>query len=115
MSLDPVRKPDMLSPYQQLRLARQIIEQESKTLLDIAEMCNPALRGWINYYGRFYKSALYPVMRHMNRALITWARRKYKSLSIHRRRAEYWLGKIAKRDSRLFVHWWMMGIKPAAG
>ena len=86
-----------------------------KGLSDIARMFNPVLRGWINYYGRFYKSALYPVLKHMNRALINWARRKYKRLSTHRRRAEYWLGKIAKRDSRLFVHWWMMGIKPAAG
>jgi RNA-directed DNA polymerase len=77
-------------------------------------MFNPVLRGWVNYYGRFYKSAMYSVMRHMNRALIQWARRKYKKLSRHRRRAEYWLGKIAKRDPRLFVHW-QMGVVPAAG
>jgi len=37
MSSDPVRKPDTLSPFEQLRLARQIIEQESKTLLDVAQ------------------------------------------------------------------------------
>ena len=61
-------------------------------------MFNPVLRGWVNYYGRFYKSEMYSVMRHMNRALIRWARRKYKKLSRHQRRAEYWLGKIAKRD-----------------
>jgi len=85
-----------------------------KELLDISRMFNPVLRGWVNYYGRFYKSAIYSVMRHMNRALIQWAQRKYKKLSRHRRRAEYWLGKIAKRDPRLFVHW-QMGILPAAG
>jgi len=85
-----------------------------KDLLDISRMFNPVLRGWMNYYGRFYKSAMYTVMRHMNRALILWARRKYKKLSNHRRRAEHWLGKIAKRAPRLFVHW-QMGILPAAG
>jgi len=85
-----------------------------KELSDIAKMFNPVLRGWINYYGRFYKSALYTVLRHMNRALIHWARRKYKRLSTHRRRAERWLGKIAERDPNLFVHW-RMGIKPTAG
>lgn len=37
MSSDPVRKSDTLSPFEQLRLARQIIEQESKTLLDMAQ------------------------------------------------------------------------------
>jgi RNA-directed DNA polymerase len=85
-----------------------------KQLEDISRMFNPVLRGWINYYGRFYKSALYPVLRHMNRALVQWARRKYKKLYRHQRRAEYWLGRIARRESRLFAHW-QMGIVPAVG
>ena len=85
-----------------------------KKLDDISHMFNPVLRGWINYYGRFYKSALYSVLRHMNRALILWARRKYKRLSRHRRRAEYWLGRVARREPQLFAHW-RMGILPAAG
>ena len=29
-------------------------------------MFNRQLQGWINYYGRFYKSMLYPVFRHLN-------------------------------------------------
>jgi arabinose-5-phosphate isomerase len=37
MSSDPVRKPDTLSPFEQLRHARQVIEQEGKTLLDFAQ------------------------------------------------------------------------------
>jgi len=85
-----------------------------KSLEDISRMFNPILRGWINYYGRFYKSALYPVLTHMNRALVHWARRKYKKLSRHRRRAEHWLGRIARREPQLFAHW-QMGILPAAG
>jgi len=85
-----------------------------KELLDISKMFNPVLRGWINYYGRFYRSALYPVMRHMNRALTQWARRKYKRLNRHRRKAEYWLGRIAKREPQLFAHW-KMGVLPSAG
>jgi len=85
-----------------------------KQLEDISRMFNPVLRGWISYYGRFYKSALYPVLRHMNRALVQWARRKYKKLCRHRQRAEYWLGRIARRESWLFAHW-QMGIVPAVG
>jgi RNA-directed DNA polymerase len=85
-----------------------------KSIDDISRMFNPVIRGWINYYGRFYKSALYAVLRHMNRALIIWARRKYKKLSRHRRRAEHWLGRIARRDPQLFAHW-QMGILPAVG
>ncbi|RIV18177.1 group II intron reverse transcriptase/maturase, partial [Alicyclobacillaceae bacterium I2511] len=51
---------------------------------------------------------------HLNRALIRWVQRKYKKLARHKRRATYWLGRIAKREPQLFVHW-QMGIVPAAG
>ena len=84
-----------------------------KELIDLSNMFNPVVRGWINYYGRFYKSGLYPVMRHMNKALVHWARRKHKKLNRHRNRAENWLGKIAKREPKLFAHW-QMGILPTA-
>ncbi len=82
-----------------------------KELIDLSNMYNPIVRGWINYYGRFYKSGLYPVMRHMNKALTHWARRKYKKLARHRTRAENWLGRIAIREPKLFSHW-QMGILP---
>ena len=85
-----------------------------KELIDISRMFNPVIRGWINYYGCFYKSGLFPVLRKLNRAIIHWARRKYKRLARHRRRAEYWLGRIARREPQLFAHW-QMGILPTAG
>ena len=84
-----------------------------KTIEDLSRMFNPIIRGWINYYGRFYKSELYAVLRHMDRALIRWVRRKYKKLSRHQRRATYWLGRIARREPKLFAHW-QMGIYPTA-
>jgi RNA-directed DNA polymerase len=84
-----------------------------KTLEDLSRMFNPILRGWINYYGCFYKSELYTVLRHMDWALVRWVRRKYKKLSNHQRRATYWLGGIARREPKLFAHW-QMGILPTA-
>jgi len=85
-----------------------------KALEDLSRMFNPVLGGWIHYDGRFYKSALYPTLRPMHRALVHWGRRKYKRFNRHRRRAEYWLGRVARREPTLFAHW-QMGIKPAAG
>jgi len=85
-----------------------------KEIEDLSRMFNPVIRGWINYYGRFYKSELYLVLVHMDKALTIWARRKYKKLNQHQRRATYWLGGIARREPKLFAHW-QMGIKPAAG
>ena len=79
--------------------------RSDKSLDDFARMFNPMIRGWINYYSRFYKSALYPTLRHLNRILARWAGRKYKGLGRHRRRAMHWLGRIATRQPALFVHW----------
>ncbi len=72
--------------------------RSDKSLEDLSRMFSPVIRGWINYYGRFYKSALYPTLRQLNRTLVRWATRKFKRLRRHRRRAEYWLGRIAKRQ-----------------
>lgn len=82
------------------------------TLEDPARMVNPVVRGWIRYVGQFYKSELNGVLRHRNCALVHWARRKYKKLARHRRRAEHGLGRIARREPTLFAHW-DMGILPA--
>lgn len=88
--------------------------RSDKSLEDLSQMFSPVIRGWINYYGSFYKSALHPTLRHLNRTLVRWAMRKYKRLRRHKRRAEYWLGRIAKRQPQLFPHW-KIGVKPTAG
>ena len=43
------------------------------------ELVNPTMRGWMNYYGRFYRSKCLQVLRHFNEALAAWVRRKYKT------------------------------------
>ena len=66
-----------------------------KELRDLANMFNSQIQGWINYYTHFYKSEIYDVLRYINQRLVYWVRRKYKKRNA-RRRAEYWLGEIAK-------------------
>jgi len=88
--------------------------RSDKSLEDISHMFNPILRGWINYYGKYYKTELYCVFRHFNRTLTRWAMRKYKKLRGRKRRAEYRLGKIAMKQPNLFYHW-QIGLKPATG
>ena len=86
--------------------------RNNQSLEEIARFVNPFVRGWVNYYGRFYRSALTPVLRCLERSLAYWARRKYKRLRRHKRRAVHWFGRIARRDPQLFVHW-QIGIRPA--
>ena len=71
---------------------------------------NPIIRGWLQYYGRFYRSALYPPMRQLDRSLARWANRKYKKLRRHLRRATHWVARISRRDPKLWAHW-QMGVR----
>jgi RNA-directed DNA polymerase len=80
------------------------------TLEDIERTFNPILRGWFNYYGRFYKSRFYTIFRMFNCILVKWARRKYKSLR-SRGRALKWFVRIADKSPNLFVHW-RIGVTP---
>jgi RNA-directed DNA polymerase len=84
------------------------------SLEDISRVFSPTIRGWINYYGRFYRSALYRTLHHLNGVLARWAMRKFKRLRGHLTRAHYWLGRIARRQSHLFPHW-QFGARPTAG
>jgi group II intron reverse transcriptase/maturase len=76
-----------------------------ETLDDLARECNPKVRGWINYYGRFYPSALYRILEHIDWRLVRWATCKYKKLRGRQRRASRWLKSIARRQPNLFAHW----------
>jgi RNA-directed DNA polymerase len=49
-----------------------IVRRSDKSLTDLARMFNSIVQGWINYYGRFYKSMLYPLLRRSNEHLVRW-------------------------------------------
>jgi RNA-directed DNA polymerase len=76
-----------------------------KAIDDLARMFNPHIRGWINYYGHFYQSALYPTLRRIDEALIHWARRKFKRLRQKPKGARDWVTKVAHTSTGLFAHW----------
>jgi RNA-directed DNA polymerase len=84
-----------------------------KDLGDLSNMFNPILRGWAQYYGRFYPSAMKPLWRNINDYLVRWLRRKYKRLAIGVIRAARALGRLAEASPGAFVHW-QLGFCPAA-
>ncbi len=85
-----------------------------KSLADLSAMFNPILRGWHQYYGRFYESAMSVVWKHLNDYLTRWLMRKYKRLARHKTRARKALGRLAQRFPEAFWHW-RLGCVPKAG
>ena len=75
------------------------------SLKDLANLLNPLIRGWINYFGHFYRSALFRLVQHVDWILIRWAKRKYKRLRKRTRKASYWLHRIRTNQTQLLVHW----------
>jgi hypothetical protein len=51
------------------------------TIGSLAREINPLVRGWMQYYGAFYRSALLPLLRRINSYLMRWLRKKYKRLA----------------------------------
>jgi RNA-directed DNA polymerase len=58
----------------------RIHRMTEKSIKDLACMFNPVIRGWINYYGQFYKSALYPIFNQLNG--LAWANRQTEVLPV---------------------------------
>ena len=74
------------------------------TETDLADWINPIVRGWMNYYGAFYRSALYPLLERINAYLLRWVRRKYQRLRGSRKARTAWNRAIRKRPGA-FAHW----------
>ncbi|WP_413807677.1 group II intron reverse transcriptase/maturase [Streptomyces sp. OE57] len=74
------------------------------TFYDLARRINPVVRGWMQYYGAFHRSALYPLLSRINAYLVRWIRNKYKRLRAVKKAIECWRG-ITERYPRMFAHW----------
>jgi RNA-directed DNA polymerase len=87
-----------------------IARRSDKSLGDLARMFNSIVQGWINYYGRFYKSMLYPLP---GASTIIWCAGpcKYKRLRRREKRAGELMAEASRRSPRLFAHW-RFGLKP---
>ena len=84
----------------------------SSSLDDLARWINPIVRGWMNYYGRFYRTALYPLLKRINTYLVRWARKKYRRLHGFKK-VKAWWDALCARYPRGFAHWqWIRGFMP---
>ena len=92
----------MSSVIREWRLGRRT----NLSFTELAAWINPIVAGWINYYGRFYKSLLISFLAaRINPHLVSWACRKYKHLHRWKAKARRRLALIATTTPEYFVHW----------
>ncbi len=105
VSFSPAVSPVAMKAMRAQTRSQGFYRRTEISLEDIARQFNPVLLGWINYYGRYHRSALYSVLTHFNTTLVKWAMHKYKKLRGHKTRACYFIQAIAKKLPHLFCHW----------
>jgi group II intron reverse transcriptase/maturase len=82
----------------------QIHRHTRASLQELADWVNPVVAGWMNYYGRFYRTRLHPLLRRINAYVMRWAASKYERLRSYKKRKKWWAGLI-ERQPDLFAHW----------
>jgi group II intron reverse transcriptase/maturase len=87
----------------------RIYRQTPGTLVELAQQYNPKIRGWWNYFGAFYRSAMHKLLQYIDQKLVQWATRKYKTLSRNKKRSARWLRRMKKTTPRMFFHWSVLG------
>ena len=104
-SFNPAVSTDALKSMRRRIRKSNLRNRADRDIEDIAREFNPVLRGWLNYYGRFNRSALYPFLRYFNHALRAWVMCKYKRFRGKKTSAGHYLARMAKTRPGLFAHW----------
>ena len=101
----PAVSPSSLNVMREAIRDLDIRRQTQLTLVDIANLINPLLKGWIAYYGRYTPSVLSTILRHVNQTLVGWMMRKFKHFKAHKVRTGRFLQRLVRNYPSLFVHW----------
>ncbi len=74
------------------------------TFSELARWINPIVRGWMQYYGAFYRTELYPLLRRINYYLMRWVRKKFRRLGTFKKFHRRWK-QITEAYPLYFAHW----------
>jgi RNA-directed DNA polymerase len=83
----------------------RLLRRTPATLAELAQQYNPTIRGWMNYFEAFYRTAMQELYEYLDQKLMRWARRKYKTLKQHQQRSVDWFYKMRTESPKLFVYW----------
>ena len=103
-SFSPAISPEALKATSDRLRELRIHRRTDLSLDDLAEWLNPIIAGWMNYYGRYYRSVFYPLLRRVSIYLRRWAGKKYRWLRAHKRFKRWWT-RVLEREPGLFAHW----------
>jgi RNA-directed DNA polymerase len=104
-SFQPAASPKALKRISRTVRGWALHHRSDLSLTELAEMYNPCIRGWIGYYGHFYKTQLRPTLRRIDAYVIRWARRKFKRMRHRTKGSRDWFDRFRRANPHLFAHW----------
>jgi len=104
MGFNPAASPNSIKKMYQAIKKWKIHLKSDVSIEYLAKMINQTVRGWFNYYGKYRRSELSRIQDYINTKLVSWARRKYRSLS-GKLKAFQWIKQTSRRRPGLCVHW----------
>jgi RNA-directed DNA polymerase len=81
LSFLPAISKDVLAKISAQVRSWRLHHRTGRSFADLAREINPIVRGWMNYYGDFYKSALYCLLTRINAYLLRWVRNKVSTVT----------------------------------
>jgi len=105
MSFTPAVSKDALKAMRYKIRKLRIRCRTDMSIHEISKWLSPMVQGWINYYGKFHRSSMKIIGRHLNMTLVRWARRKYKSIRRHKIKACQFMERMAAQAPYLFPNW----------
>jgi RNA-directed DNA polymerase len=107
----PAISDDALAAKGDIARAWKLARLTTLTLKDLADLVNPVVRGWMQYYGHYHRHELYPLLARINHYIQQWMRKKYKRLRPARAMLKVW-ERILGQHPGTFAHWrWVTGAR----
>jgi len=101
----PAASPKALTAISRTIRSWALHHRSDKSLQELAAMYNPCIRGWINYYGNFYRTQLRSTLKRIDLYVIRWACRKFKRFRHNTEGARDWLARLRRTNPALLAHW----------
>jgi RNA-directed DNA polymerase len=83
----------------------KIHNRTGTSLSSLIEEFNPRIRGWLVYYGAFRRTSMRGICEMFHKALVKWAKNKFRRLKRHWSRAYAYFRNLAKREPKLLAYW----------
>jgi RNA-directed DNA polymerase len=100
----PAISNDALAAKGDIARSWKLARKTTITWQDLRAWINPVVRGWMNYYGRYNRSQLYPLLARINHYIQRWLRKKYKRLRSLKALGRAW-ERITRQYPGTFAHW----------